>query len=317
MDISEVLAEFGEYYEKRPENKARLVKQLNVAAKTETLFTPIVTDDTIYRGAESQFSRVVQPFQIGWTPTNPLDMKPIEIRMFQQKVDLDEDPSKLEASWLGFLTGPEVDPAEWPFIRWYIEVNLIPQIQEDIEMNEIFNGKYVAPTPGIAGAIGSGMDGIKTLINGFVTTGKTSPIVMGPIPTSSNKDTYDYMELFADRIGTKYWGIPMQLGVSESVARKALRGKRDRYGQDNDFKGATNLIEETNISIVGLPSMNGSNKIFCTPAWNSIYLRKKTQNQKQFKIESIKRILSLYTDWWIGIGFNIPQIVFTNDQDLV
>jgi len=317
MDISEVIAEFGEYYEKRPENKARLVKQLNVAAKTETLFTPIVTDDTIYKGAESQFSRVVQPFQIGWTPLNPLDMKPVEIRMFQQKVDLDEDPSKLEASWLGFLTGPEVDPAEWPFIRWYIEEHLIPQIQEDIELNEIFNGKFLAPTAGTAGAAGTGMDGIKTLINGHITGGGITPIVMGAIPTTSDLDVYNYLELFADRIGKRYWKIAMQLGVSETIERKALRGKRAKYGKDTDFKGTNNLIEETNISIVGLPSMNSSNKIFCTPKWNSVYLRKKTQNQKQFKIESVKRILSLYTDWWIGVGFNIPQIVFTNDQDLV
>lgn len=316
MDIADIITEFGNYYEKRPDNMKRLVKKLNQASVTEKLLTPLVTDDTIYKGAESQFTRVVQPFQIGWTPLNPLKFVPVEIRMFQQKVDLDETPHTLEASWLGFLTGEEVDPKEWPFIRWYMEVHLLPQIDEDMELNEMFKGSYVAPTPGTAGAAGTSMDGIRKIRNAHITAGRITPIVMGAIP-ATNLDTYEYFEEFADKIGKRYWNIPMQLGVDEAVARRAIRGKREKYGKDVMPTGALTLIEDTKVSIVGLPSMAGSSITWCTPKWNSVYLRKKTQNMKQFKIESIKRVLSLYTDWWVGVGFHIPEIVFTNDQDLL
>lgn len=316
MDIADIITEFGNYYEKRPENMNHLVKQLNQPSVTESLLTPLVTDDTHYRCAETQFTRVVQAFQQAWTPLNPLNVVPVEIQMFKQKVDLDESPHQLEATWLGFLTGPEIDVKEWPFIRWYMEVHLLPQIDEDIELNEIYKGVRVEPGVGVAGASGAAMDGLRKIINAHVTAGSCTPIVMGAIPLT-NLETYEYFELFADKIGKKYWNIPMQLGVDQAVARRAIRGKREKYGKDIMKVDALTVIEDTNISIMGLPSMGGAEKIWCTPKWNSVYLRKKTQNMKQFKVESVKRVLSLYSDWWIGVGFHIPGIVFTNDRDLI
>ncbi|MDB5149210.1 MAG: hypothetical protein JWQ57_3230 [Mucilaginibacter sp.] len=318
MDIDEIITEFGAYYIAGGQNMNRLVKQLNQAAVTETLLTPMITDDTLYRGAETQFSRVVQPFQKAWTPLSPLKAVPVEIKLFNQKVDLDESPHVLEATWLGFLTGPEIDPLQWPFIRWYIEVHLLPQIIQDIELNEIYAGIFIAPTDGVAGVAGSSMDGIKKIINGHIGTGRTNPIALGAIPDTSDLDVYEYFEQFADLIGKKYWNIDMVIGCGQDIARKAMRGKRQKYGLhiDSALVKDLNTVADTNLRFLGLPSMNGAGKIWCTPLWNAAYFRKKTQNQKQFKIESIKRVLSLYTDWWNGVGFHIPEIIFTNDQDL-
>jgi hypothetical protein len=317
VDIADILLEFGTYYINSGQNMARLVKKLNRAAVTETLLTPMVTDETLYRGAESQFGRIVQPFQSKWTPLAGLKFVPVEIKLFNQKVDLDEEPHKLEASWLGFLTGDDIDVKEWPFIRWYMEVHLLPQIPLDIEMNEIYAGKFVAPVSGEPGAAGTSMDGLKTIINRHVADGRMSPIVMGAIPTTSNKDVYEYFESFADKIHKAYWKIPMVIGCDEAVARKFIRGKREKYGKDTDFNGTNTTIEDTNLSIMGLPSMDGAQKIWCTPKANVVYFRKKSQNMKNFKIESVKRILSLFTDFWNGVGFHIPEVVFTNDRDLV
>jgi hypothetical protein len=317
VDIQEIITEFGAYYIANAQNMGRLVQRINRAAITETLLTPMVTDDTLYRGAESQFSRVVQPFQSKWTPLANLKVVPIEIQLFKQKVDLDEEPHVLEATWLGFLTGDDIDPAQWPFIRWYMEVHLLPQIPLDMEMNELYAGKYLAPVSGTPGAAGTAMDGLKTLINRQVAASRITPISIGAIPTTSNLDTYEYFELFADRIAKAYWKIPMVIGCDEAVARRAIRGKRQKYGKDIEGVGNVNAIEDTNLTFLGLPSMDGANKIWCTPKYNVCYFRKKSQNMKNFKVESVKRILSLFTDFWNGVGFHIPEIVFTNDQDLV
>jgi len=262
----------------------------------------------------------VQPFQIGWTPLGNLTFKPIEIQLFKQKVDLEQDPSTLEATWLGFLTGPDVDPAAWPFIRWYLEVWVLPKVQEDIELYEIYGGVAATPAPGVAGASGTAMDGIRKIINNNITLGRTAPIAdIGAIPVGgTDLDVYDYFELFADRIGKKYWNIPMVIGVDQGIQRRALRGKRAKYGKDiNQGPAIDATVADTNLGIMGLPSMAGAGKIWCTPKWNVCYFRKKTQNQQLFKLESIKRILSLYSDWWLGVGFHIPEIIFTNAEDLV
>jgi hypothetical protein len=318
MDVSEIISEFGAYYIDQGQNMARLVKILNWPLATEKMFTPMMTDETRYRGAQSTFGRLVQPFQQGWTPISSLSFTPIEIQLYNQKVDLDETPHVLEASWLGFLAGNEIDPITWPFVRWYLEVWLIPQIQEDVEINEIYSGVYAAPTPGTAGAAGTSMNGIKKIINDNINSSRITPIAdIGAIPVGDDEDVYDYFEMFADRIGKKYWNMDMMIGCGMDIARSALRGKSLKYNRNTVGIAIDNKVEYTNLSIVGLPSHNGAGKIWCTPKQNAVFFRKKTANMKNFKIESIKRTLSLYTDFWNGIGFHIPEIVFTNAADLV
>jgi hypothetical protein len=60
--------------------------------------------------------------------------------------------------------------------------------------------------------------------------------------------------------------------------------------------------------------MNGSNRIFCTPKSNAIRLMKKTENMDNMNIENVDRQVKFYTDWYTGVGFVIPEIVFVNDQ---
>jgi hypothetical protein len=40
-------------------------------------------------------------------------------------------------------------------------------------------------------------------------------------------------------------------------------------------------------------------------------------NQRQVRVESAKRQVSIYTDFYKGLGFPVLEAVFTNEQDLV
>jgi hypothetical protein len=316
MDIADIITEFGSYYIDQGQNMARLVKQLYWAGVTENYLTPMITDETVYRTAESEMTTLIQPYQDAWTPKGAVNFKPVEIHLFNQKIDFESNPHKLEATWLGFLSGPQVDPLEWPFIRWLMEVHLVPKMQEDMEINEIYGGLFTAPAAGVPGAAGTAMDGIKTIINRHIDAGRTEPIAdLGAIPTD-DLDNYEYFEMFDDRIGKKYWMQEMTIGCDMAVARRALRGKGIKYRTNTVGVAIDNKLEYTNLSIVGMPSHMDSNKIWATPKSNACYFRKKTPNMKQFKVESIKRMLTVYTDFWNGVGFLIPEIIWTNAEDL-
>jgi hypothetical protein len=316
MDVSQIIAEFGAYYIKSDANMSRLVKQLNTKSVTETAFTTVVTDDTLWRASEGRMTRVLQPFQKRWTPIGVLTLLPAAIENFKMKIDHEEYPDDIEATWLGFLADDSLDRKEWPFIRWFIEVHLLPQAKEDYEMNEIYHGVYAAPTPGTAGAAGTAMNGIKKTINDFVDGGRISPIMTGVVPTDP-EDFVDYMEAFADSLPTKYWNLPMQAVMAETLTRRFLRGKERKYGQNTAYttNGGTN-VEMTNLTLIGVPSHNGSDKIWATPKNNAIRLVKKSQNINKIRVENVDRLVKMYTDWWSGVGFVIPEIVFTNDRDL-
>lgn len=314
--ITDVVAQFGAYYLNQGQNLSRLYTLLRSATTTESLFTPVNTDDTIWRAAKALFTRVVQPFQKAFTPLASVTFVPVEIRQFKMKVDAQEYPDELESSWLGFLDGEDIDRKAWPFVRWYVEVYLIPQIKQDIEFNEIFQGSYVAPQAGVAGAAGTSMDGLKKTLNGHITAGRITPITTGALEITNPEALVEQFEAFADGIHKDYWNIPMVLGCSETVARAFLRGQERKYGK-NTGGGALGLqINNTNISLQGVPSHRNTQKIWCTPKGNAIMLRKRIQNQTKVQVESVDRLLKLFTDFSMGLGFIIPEIVFTNDQEL-
>lgn len=314
MDIADIITEFGAYYIKGSQNTARIYTMLRANTVTETLFTPIVTDETLWRAAESVHKRILQPFQKAFTPIDGAQFTPKEIRMFKMKVDDSQYPDDLEASWLGFLAGSSVSRIEWPFVRWYMEENLIPQTKEDEELNEIFWGVRAEPTPGTAGAAGTAMDGINKIIMDGQNDGSISTIATGA-PASDDEDFVDQVEAFADAINKKYWRTPMQLAMSEANERKYQRGYDKKYGRNTNNLGKDDTqVSKTNLTVVGLPSMIGSNGMWCTPKANAIKLLKRTENMNNFKIENVDRQVKLYTDYSTGIGFVINAAVFANDQ---
>lgn len=313
MTVANIITEFGAYYLKNEQNKNRLFTLLRAASITASVFTPIVTDDTVYQASEARMTRVLQPFQKAFTPINGLSFEPVKIPMYKMKIDASEYPDDLEATWLGFLADKSLSRKDWPFVRWYVEEHLIPQGKEDFELLEVFKGVYAAPTPGTAGASGTAMDGIKKQIADFITAGRITPITTGA-PSATNATWVGQVETFADAINQKYWGIPMQLCMSEMNARKFMRGYQTVYGKDTNYKDGKGEVPFTNLTIIGLPSMNGSNRIWCTPKSNSIRLMKKTENMDNMNIENVDRQVKFYTDWFTGVGFVIPEIVFVNDQ---
>ncbi|RNI22043.1 hypothetical protein [Rufibacter latericius] len=109
MNIADIKTEFGAYYLNNGQNLSRLFKLLNYKSATDSILTPILTDETVWRAAQATIGRVLQLFQKAWTPLNRLEFKPPEIQMFKLKVDKEEYPDDLESSWFGFLTGEGID----------------------------------------------------------------------------------------------------------------------------------------------------------------------------------------------------------------
>ncbi|WP_310395719.1 hypothetical protein [Hymenobacter sp.] len=314
--IADVVAQFGAYYLNQGQNLTRLYQLLRSATTTESMFTPVNTDDTLWRAAKTLFSRVVQPFQKAFTPLAGVTFVPVAIEQFKMKVDAQEYPDELEASWLGFMDGESIDRKAWPFVRWYVEVYLIPQIKQDIEFNEIYQGVFAVPTAGTAGPAGTSLNGLKKTLNGHISAGRIEPIITGALDATP-EGLVEQMEAFADGIHKDYWNIPMMLGCSEEVARRFLRGQERKYGKNTGGGALGLVINNTNITLQGLPSHRNTEKIWCTPKGNAIMLRKRIQNQSQILVESVDRLLKFFTDFSMGIGFIIPEIVFTNDRDLV
>lgn len=315
MNVTDIRTEFGAYFLNSGQGPNDLAKLLNHPAATEELFTEIRTENTIIRRGLSSLTRLLQPYQNTWSPTGEVTWTAREIQLHGIKVDFQDVPDQLVESWLGFLASQSTDRKTWPFSRWLAREIALKQ-SEDFELNEIFAGVQAAPvTAGTAGLAGTAVNGIRKVINDHITAGDIVPITTGA-PNANDVTFVGQVEAFVDAIDYRYRPQNMTIAMSLNNAVKYRRGMREKYnmnyGQANDLMA---IINYPGITVKGYRSFGNSNKMFCTPRANAIMGKKNVG--RNVTIESIDRTIKLFWDEHRGLGFVIPQIVFTNDQDLV
>lgn len=323
MNVASIIAEFGAYYLNEGQNASRLVRQLRDKSVTDELFSTRVTDETIYRASEVRIDRLLQPFQKSWTPIGTPEFVPVQIQSYAMKMDFEMTPDDLEASWLGFLADNNLDRKQWPIVRYLVEQELLPGIKRDYENNEVYKGVYAAPAAGSAGAAGTAMQGIKKIINNHITAGRITPITMGAFPATVSGDKSveyqicEYFEDFVAKVNDKYWGVPMEIATSPQRARQFKIGYGQKYGSQVDYtKNTDGAVDFSMFKVVGKPSHRGSDKIWTTPKDNAVRILRKSANYDKVQIENVDRKVKIYTDFWGGIGYLIPETVFTNDLEL-
>lgn len=314
VELDDIVAEFGAYYLDNGQNQQRILSMLFTKSKTEELLTTRITEETRWRAAKDTITELLQPFQKQWTPKGTHSFEPLEIILFKMKIDFELYPDDLEETWLGFLSDHDLDRKVWPIVRYLVEMKIIPKLHEEFELKAIFWGKREEPVTGTAGFAWQSMDGLRKARNASVLDGITEPISIGAWD-ADNAVLVDQFEEFGDGINQDYWEIPMIAACNPDLARRHRRGTRDKYGKDTDFNGTFSRIAETNITVVGLPSMRGSDAIWCTTPENAIRLIKKQANIKKMRVENIDRLVKLYNDFSKGAGFAMGEILFTNDLD--
>ena len=318
IDISEIKTEWGSFYEKNKQSVKDLHRELRFGGETDKFFKNALTEDTQKKVAKSEHDRVIQPFQKAFTPIGTLAFKPHTIPLYHVKIDTNPAPDDFKESWAAFLEGKEIDRAKWPVIRWYIANELLPQFREDWELFEIFNGVRAEPTPGTAGALGTAVDGMRMIVNAHITEGRTTTTATGPLATDPALFVQQ-VEAFMEALPELYQQKPMLLAMDPAKMRLFLRGMDLHYNSNYMKQADMELIRFTQTRIVGLPSMAGSEKIICTPAGNAVSFTKMGDRKGRFHVTNgpNPREVQIYTDWYQGYGFVVPELIFTNDQDLV
>lgn len=313
IDVSDVIAEYGNYYLNHGQNQNDLMQKLHRPSVTAEQFLTLPTNDTVVRKGTSAMDRVLQPFQKAFTPIGTLEFAPNRIDLFNMKVDKMEYPDDIVDSWVGFLEGMnEVERERWPFVRWMLEVHVLEQAREDFELNEVWGGAYAAPTPGTAGATGTAMDGIKTIMN--ANAAKINTIATGAAPDAV-EDVCTWVEDFFTQIEKEHRKRITKVYLNEDLHLKYRQGKRKKYNMAYAMDtNLDSLLDFPQAQVVGLPSMGTDETLWCTLEANKIRPIKRAQFAN-FKVGSYSpRAVSVFGDWWTVCSFARMESVFRNDQ---
>lgn len=327
INVAQVVAQFGAYYKPGSDNQKNLKNMIYQAKETAALFQDRPTEDTIYRANLASLSRVIQPFQKAYTPISEIIFKPNQFDLFKLKIDLQETPDDLEATYLGFLANvAEIERAKWPFVRWWLEQHVMPKAEEDLETAEYFAGEYAAPAPGVAGAAGTSMNGLRKVIRGYATAGRTNlgnGAISTGAPAGDDADFCTQVEEFFEAIPSVFRSKMDTIILSPENELKYRKGKRAKYGKDLNFLTNTGvsalltLEDYPSIKVKGLESHAGSDLMWTSMAINRIRpIKKAALGNTMLVKEFAPRTVSAYTDWWEALNFEVPEFVFHNDQDL-
>ena len=316
INSAAVVADFGAYFIDNGQNEGNIHSRLMEPFGTMDAFSIVETEDTILRASNASYSEVLQSFQKTFTPKGGVAFVPKTIALFNVKVDESFYPDDLKNQWLSFFTSNNLDRTEWPFVRWFIEIYVMKQINKDLEMKAIYGGAYVAPTAGTANAAEQVMNGIKKTINAAITAALNGPLLTGA-PSADAVAWCEQIEAFVKQIPELYWHFPMGLNMSRALELRYREGRRKKYNINYAQVADLTKVENfENINVVGRASQTGSSKIWCTPKGNAVLAMKGGSNKSIMEVEKVDRQVKCYTDWWMGLGFIDDGLVFTNDVEL-
>lgn len=322
IDVADVIAQYGAYYKPGSDNEKNLRNTLYKPSETAAFFAPRPTVDTIYRGNLASLDRIVQPFQKDFTPIGTFAFAPNEFSLYQLKIDLQEQPDKLEATYLGFLADmPEADRSKWPFVRWAIENHIKPKRDEDLETNEYFGGVYAAPVANVAGAAGTAMNGVRKVIRGYNTAGRTN-LGNGAIATGAlAADPVDFctqVEEFVRAMDKRLRSRIDYIFMDTELELRYRDGKDKKYNmtyaKDADL---LTINKFPSIKVQGLESHSGSELMWSSiPANRIAPIKKPTMKETMAVQQFAPRVVSFYGDWWEALNFEVPEFIVHNDRDL-
>ena len=193
--------------------------------------------------------------------------------------------------------------------KYIIQQLVIPKRMDNRELQLIGKGNYAAPVTGDAQAVGLSMDGFCTLLEDMKTAGDSNVNFIS-LEDLTTTNIFDEIEKFAAGIAELYQDIPMKVFLSRAWYSAYHKKRRDLHGADNNYEGAKDLIEGTNLTLTPLPSMNGKSIIFTTPKENFIRLLNRNKGASKIEVENVDRLIKIYGDWHESVGFGIEEAIF-------
>lgn len=313
LTLTSLVSEFGAYYIPEGQNEARLKQLLRQSAVTPSKAKLVLTDGEQHRSSLSTLDEIIQPFQKTWTSKGTPTFTPKTHQLYNIKIDKDLSPDEIKKSWLAFLASPESeqDRSKWPLVRFVMEKLIVPRMAHDLETAAYYKGIFVAPTTGVAGAASTALQGLRKQLRDARTAGTNNNLAVGSV-TASN--IFDRIEAMGDQLGDEWEGVPSGIYMEPKYVRWYLRDKRNTHGTDVNYSPDKTVVDfRENLEIIGLPSMAGTGDIFITPKDNLAYFRR-INGMSPLRVETAKREVSIFTDWWEGLGFEVDELVWYHDS---
>lgn len=322
ITVSQLVSEYGEYYDGNPENKNKLTEQLREKPRTAQAFKPHYTKGqaTIEKLVNEEMDEVVQSYQETFTPKTTNAFPPNTIELFNLKIDFKGSPDKFRNSFLAQLDNPQSnqDRKTAPYVAHVMD-QLMKQSVADRETKSYRNGRYVAPSSGTAGNAINAMDGLVYTFREAVKAGGAN-FALSTDP-SNVAQALDAFEEAANKLPSTFDGQKICFWADPTYVRNYLKDRRNTHGADMNYRDGNLVIDFSDIygdgvgwEIKPLQALKGTGMIAVSPYDNVVHARPE-DNMPEFQVDGLERQVSIYTDWWEGFGVVRNELIYVFDSN--
>jgi hypothetical protein len=298
---------------------ADIQQKLRQGLEWEQMF-PVRACDNTYSAPNATVSEILQAYQSDFTPKGNTTFDAVENKLQKIKVDMQLDGDDLEKFWDSWkVEWHEIglDPMEFSFPRYMYEKLIFPKLTEELNTNA-WKGVYAAPTPGTAGDSINAVNGYKTNFEAAITAGNVTEYATGVLVEGT---MVDQIESWCDALPDPYRNLPGRIYMSKSRSNWYFRNYRENFGAgagtDNNMNSELR-IDNTGKRIMGINSMEGSDRIFFVPdaVENVIWgTRRGFPTFPEIRFQYIDRKIKLLGEFYRFYGVEFWDHLMVNDQE--
>lgn len=322
FNIDEIQTEFGKII--RPTDKKEMFKIVTNRFTSAQYFT---THHGLleWQAINSIKKNVLQAFTSKWTPVKGFEFKPLVVRNYHHKINVEINVAEVIETWLMYLYNEGKSPDQQPLVSYIIDCHIKPQILEDLELRGVWKGKYVAPGNVVDGSVPSlphkSMQGIETqLVHALASQEVAGTPKFNFIESTINLETstdvqiLEYIDVFKRKIDAVFKTKDMPLFCSLEFYEKYKTAFKNKWGvgsgtESPDFGG--DRIDFSRLFLTPIDGMYGSPILFATPKENLIKII--NVNKAPDVITDIQRFnydVKIFGEFWLGVGFALAEAVF-------
>lgn len=286
-----------------------------VNTNTPDIFTPMANIKDEVPLVSLMVGDILQPGgKDTFTPTaDAITFKDRTLKVRAAKVDLQFGNAKIQAwykSYLGQVDGGHIDPNKIP-LEAYVFGEIIKRAQKN-RIQAMFKGVYNASgtTPL------SVCDGVLPIITTDVASGAipAGNVTTGAAVTNSN--AVDEVDKLMDLIvaNDDLSSEDMVLCMSSQNLRKYNKDYQATFGAlpyNTSFEKQT--VDGTNVTLMGIPHMNGSDRMFATPKGFLFWGYDLPGGDETIRVENALRNISLMMDLQVGVNYGVGEYMFVNN----
>lgn len=281
-----------------------------------------VSPGNIYKRNTGEISEVAQ----GWygakyTHKGDITLTPSSILQFGHKLNVTMYPTDLMGSWIdesGKWWDETKELQYGPFVRWALKNMVLAKLKDDHIYKQLYSGIYVDYNSDndVSHDADEAMNGLKYILqNGDYHGLHFANQITCDLSSSDAETIYENVNTAVKEIDEKFrFTVPMNMFMSLDKVqlywegREIVTGARVRTDDSN-----RNIIPNTNIQLVGSPSMTGTEDMFVTRKGNLVRIVDKTGIDGQIFTQVADYAVKLLSNpYGLAYGFDYLEEVWTN-----